>query len=126
MCRVTSGSQRVKPRVSDRRVTVKRAVPKVHRRLDLAERERPRALEQGEFLHRSLRPRPERVSDGLVFDPQGGVRSFRRGGRVAAQAALPLIILLDPSSQVPGSSRRAARGQARAPAAARTNELDVG
>jgi len=40
-----------------------------------------------------------------------------------------LTVLLDPSSQLPGSSRRAARSQswsARSRAAARTNELDAG
>ena len=89
-CRVASGSSRARRRaIGDRRVTVKSAVPQVHRRLDLAERERPRALDQGEFLHRGARPLPERVSDGFEFDPQGGVRGFRRGGHLAAQGTLP-------------------------------------
>jgi hypothetical protein len=41
------------------------------------------------LLHRGPRPLPERVSDGCVFDPQGGVRGLRRGGQVAVQGTLP-------------------------------------
>jgi hypothetical protein len=88
-CRVASGNSREAAREGDRRVTVKGTVPQVHRCADLFERERPRALDQGEFPHRGARALPERVSDGFVVHPQAGVRGLRRGSQVAAQGTLP-------------------------------------
>ncbi len=76
-CREASASSREAARDGDRRVSVTGTVPQVHRRFDLAERERPRGPAQGELLHCATGPLPERVSDGLEFDPQADMFGLR-------------------------------------------------
>lgn len=75
-------------RDGDWRVTVQGAVPQVHWRADLAEREWPRMPGQGDFLDRGARALPERVSDGFDFCAQGGLVGIGRGGHFAAQDTL--------------------------------------